>query len=138
MITVQHVSPISGAALELWNAGHQSHLGPNSMDRVFLPNADLHAWIGLVDGVPVGIQAIRFDPARRRAHGPLSYVLPEYRRLGVYRRMQEVYEAALIAAGYTEIWSSVVNGPEAAAMQAAMEKRGGVVAQFMYRRPLKA
>ena len=136
MIAIEHQHPLTDTALALWDEGHASHLGPNSVPAVPPPAPNLHAGVAMVDGAPAAIWACRFDPALRRARGQLSYVRPAFRRKGVYRAMQAVYDRDIAAAGYLEIWSEVVEGPEAAGMKAAIEARGGVLAQTVYRRPL--
>lgn len=137
MITTKHLHPLERTVAEnLWNEGHQSHLGPNSIGAVPPLHPTLHAWVAFVDNTPAGIWACRFDPSNKRVRGLLSYVRPEFRNRGVYRTLQAAYDPALAAAGYTEIWSDVVEGPGAEGMRAAIEAKGGVVAQYVYRRPL--
>jgi GNAT superfamily N-acetyltransferase len=137
MITLQHFHPLDNTVAEnLWTEGHTLHLGPNSVDAVSRHNPQVHAWVAFVDRAPAGIWACRFAPGHKRVWNLLAYVRPEFRGLGVYRQLAAAAELALAAAGYTEIWSNIINGPEAAGMLAANASRGSVIAQFVVRRPL--
>ncbi len=136
-ITVSYFHPVAGSPGEvLWEEGHASHMGANSITTMPPLQPHVHAWVGFVDTAPASIQAVSFSPALKRVHGLLSYTRPQYRGLGVYKAMQIAYEEALLGAGYEEIWSNIVAGSGADVMRLVLEKRGGVLAQYVYRRPL--
>jgi hypothetical protein len=125
-----HYAPLIGSAGEaLWHEGEASYVlaGRAERNAVTRPPADLVAWCAVVDGEHAGIQVCRLAPLGEAgvAHGVLSWVGPAYRRRGVFAAIQAAVDAALLARGITAIRSSVVAGPDADAMAAAIVARGG-------------
>lgn len=123
-------APLIGSPGEmLWAEGEASYVlaGRAIRATVTRPPVDLVAWCAELEaGELGGIQACRLVTGEAGvAHGLLSWVRPAYRRRGVFAAIQAAVDAALLAEGIGFLRSWVVEGPEEAAMAAAIEARGG-------------
>lgn len=116
----------STPAETLWREGEASYVetGRASRAEVTAPPPDLIGWVAFVDGAPAALQACRVVGSE--AHGLLSWCRAAYRRQGLFRRIQGQVDRDLADMCVTAIRSWVVDGPDAAAMAAAIETRGGV------------
>lgn len=127
-VTVTQYCPMTGTPAEaLWREGEASYVSTGRAARanVTYPHPDNIGWVGFVGGQPAGIQVCRIPPGASYAFGLLSWVRPEFRRHGVFRAVQTAVDTALLAMGINAIHSSVVDGPDAEAMAAAIVARGG-------------
>jgi GNAT superfamily N-acetyltransferase len=127
-ITIECYTPLAGSPAEaLWREGEASYVdaGRGRHAAVTAPPPDLVGWCAVLDGEMAGLQACRLKPEAGEAHGLLSWVRPAYRRRGVFAAIQAAVDRDLALQGLTAIRSWVVEGPDAAAMAAAIITRGG-------------
>lgn len=136
---VHRYEPLIGSLGEpLWLEGERSYVeaGRGLHAEVTRPPVDLIGWCAVAEGGELmGLQACRLGArgeASTVAHGLLSWVRPAYRRRGVFAAIQAQVEEDLLARGITAIRSWVVEGPDEAAMVAAILARGGMPAGVLH------
>ena len=124
-VAIQHFAPLLGSeAVPIYQEGVLS-FDPGS-GSAHAPFDDMEAFVAVVEGWHAAIQVYRHGPVGGVIYGALSYVRPQFRRMGLFKRLREACDEDSLARGYGRVFSVVVDGPSAPAMCAAMEERGAV------------
>jgi len=95
-------------------------------------NWDSKAVVASIDGVPCGVITWNHTEWMKQVDITVAYVLPEYRRRGVYRAMWEALVEKAKVVGALEIMSNtaVANAPMRGAAAAVGRSEGGVILRF--------
>jgi len=109
-------------ALPLAVRGWMALIQDGHCNNLVLISADQNAVVAFVGGEPAGVMTYRHDLVMKEFSVGLGYVLPAYRRLGLYGRLWDALVARAQAVGVPRISSHTFLGN--AAMRAVARRQG--------------